>query len=45
MWDTVIEVQGTAAHLTHERPCTRCGHGPHRYLPCSDACDCAGEAA
>ena len=43
MWDTAIEVLGTSAHLTHERPCASCGHGPHRYLPCSDTCTCPGD--
>jgi hypothetical protein len=37
MWDTVEQ---TSRHLSHEMPCTACGHGPHTYLPCSDTCDC-----
>ena len=47
MWDTAIEVLPTpgSVHLSHERPCASCGHGPHRYLPCSDTCDCPGEPA
>lgn len=51
MWDTAIDtlagtVAGTAfghdtvVHLTHDLPCPRCGHAPHRYLSCSDTCDC-----
>ena len=38
MWDTVEQ---TNRHLSHEMPCTACGHAPHTYLPCSDTCDCA----
>lgn len=38
MWDTVDDDSGT--HLSHDRPCDGCGHGPHTYLPCSDACEC-----
>jgi hypothetical protein len=38
MWDTVIEI---STHLSHDLPCTRCGHGGHRYLPC-DHCACDG---
>ena len=30
----------TEQHLSHDLPCTACGHAPHRYLPCSDSCDC-----
>lgn len=37
MWDTVIS---TTEHLSHDRPCSECGHGQHTYLPCSDACHC-----
>ena len=39
MWDTVVE---TATHLSHEMPCPTCGHGTHRFLACSDRCDCSG---
>jgi hypothetical protein len=39
MWDTVIE---STTHLSHEMPCPRCHHSVHRYLPCSDQCDCRG---
>ena len=38
MWDTVIEQK--TRHLSHEMPCTACGHAPHSFLPCSDTCDC-----
>lgn len=38
MWDTAVEI---STHLTHDRPCPRCGHGEHRFLPC-DHCACAG---
>jgi hypothetical protein len=38
MWDTVTERAGH--HLSHEMPCTACGHAPHTFLPCSDTCDC-----
>jgi hypothetical protein len=37
MWDTV-DTSGT--HLSHDMPCTGCGHAGHSYLPCSDACSC-----
>ena len=38
MWDTL----GTAAAfpLSHDMPCPYCGHGGHRYLPCSETCHC-----
>ena len=39
MWDTVDE---SVTHLSHEMPCPRCGHEVHRFLPCSEACECAG---
>lgn len=38
MWDTVIT---NDVHLSHDLPCTRCGHAAHTYLACSDSCDCA----
>lgn len=38
MWDTV---QTSTVHLSHDLPCTGCGHALHTYLPCSDTCDCA----
>ena len=38
MWDTVTDKR--VAHMTHERPCTACGHAQHTFLPCSDTCDC-----
>lgn len=37
MWDTA---ETTSTHLTHDMPCTTCGHAGHVYLPCSDTCDC-----
>jgi hypothetical protein len=37
MWDTV---QQSSRHLSHEMPCTECGHAPHTFLPCSETCDC-----
>lgn len=44
MWDTVADIPVSAghraAHLSHEMPCTACGHAPHTYLPCSDTCEC-----
>ncbi|WP_204163851.1 hypothetical protein [Nocardioides solisilvae] len=38
MWDTV-DTSGSS-HLSHDMPCTTCGHAGHVYLPCSDSCDC-----
>jgi hypothetical protein len=38
MWDTV---ETSTVHLSHDLPCTGCGHARHTYLPCSDVCDCA----
>ena len=26
--------------LSHDRPCSACGHAAHTYLPCSDTCGC-----
>ncbi len=47
MWDTAIETLhdtraglGATSYLTHDRPCSGCGHPEHRYLSCSDTCDC-----
>ena len=37
MWDTV---QINEHHLSHDLPCSRCGHAVHTYLACSDSCDC-----
>ena len=37
MWDTV---QVSNSQLSHDLPCLRCGHAPHRFLACSDGCDC-----
>ncbi len=39
MWDTVVE---NTTHLSHEMPCQSCGHATHRFLACSDHCDCGG---
>ena len=42
MWDTVETNTGSGSvHLSHDLPCTGCGHAVHTYLPCSDTCDCA----
>jgi hypothetical protein len=41
MFDTV---ETTTVHLSHDLPCTRCGHAAHRYLACSDTCDCVPAA-
>ena len=42
MWDTVETNTGQGSvHLSHDLPCTSCGHGAHTYLPCSDTCACA----
>ena len=43
MWDTVIHTPGeytATEHLTHDLPCTSCGHAVHTYLPCGDGCAC-----
>ena len=37
MWDTV---ESNSQHLSHDMPCTACGHAQHSYLPCSDSCEC-----
>jgi hypothetical protein len=37
MWDTL---DTNAVHLSHDMPCPQCGHPPHLYLACGDACDC-----
>ena len=39
MWDTAWDASREATHLSHDRPCTRCRHAGHHYLPC-DRCDC-----
>lgn len=42
MWDTVETNTGSGSvHLSHDLPCSDCGHAGHTYLPCSDTCDCA----
>ena len=41
MWDTV-DTSGT--HLSHDMPCTDCGHAAHTYLACSATCDCVPTA-
>ncbi len=38
MWDTV---QGNSHLLSHDMPCSHCGHAMHSFLACSDTCDCA----
>jgi hypothetical protein len=42
MWDTACDGV-SATHLSHDRPCPRCAHAGHDYLPC-DRCDCRGRA-
>lgn len=37
MWDTTEE---QTTHMSHDLPCSRCGHAAHTFLSCSDACDC-----
>jgi hypothetical protein len=37
MWDTV---QINDSHLSHDLPCSGCGHAVHTYLACSDSCAC-----
>jgi hypothetical protein len=37
MWDTTEE---SATHMSHDLPCSRCGHAAHTFLSCSDTCDC-----
>lgn len=39
MWDTAEAPRG---HLSHDLPCVYCGHGPHHFLPCDEACECPG---
>ena len=31
-------------HISHDRPCSHCGHAQHTYLACSDSCDCTPHA-
>lgn len=44
MWDTVEPSQPGAEHLTHDLPCSGCGHAAHSYLACSDTCSCEPSA-
>jgi hypothetical protein len=37
MWDTVSD---NDQHLSHDLPCTRCGHAMHTFLVCDEQCDC-----
>jgi len=37
MWDTV---QTSDSHLSHDLPCTGCGHAVHTFLACSETCAC-----
>ena len=37
-----METIGQREHLSRDLPCLECGHGAHRYLPCSDTCTCHG---
>lgn len=38
---TLTSSATTVAHLSHDRPCPWCGHGPHTFLACSDTCSCS----
>lgn len=38
MWDTADE--RTGHRLSHDMPCTKCGHAMHTFLACSEVCDC-----
>ena len=48
MWDTVQDSwssdhagsAGEDVHLSHDRPCVRCGHAMHTFLACDRACGC-----
>ena len=47
MWDTVQDSwSATSAgssggtHLSHDRPCVRCGPAMHTFLACDQACGC-----
>jgi hypothetical protein len=45
MWDTVQDLWGQGAagadqHLSHDRPCPRCGHAMHTFLACDASCGC-----
>lgn len=44
MWDTVQEPPHHE-HLSHDRPCQRCGHAMHVYLACDAGCACTPVAA
>jgi hypothetical protein len=37
MWDTAAD---TITRISHDPPCSRCGHATHVYLACSDTCAC-----
>ena len=46
MWNTTETSQtATPRCLSHDRPCSSCGHAMHSYLPCSDTCACTPQAA
>ncbi|WP_426241890.1 hypothetical protein [Nocardioides sp. LHG3406-4] len=52
MWETAetstetrTEAASAARHLSHDRPCSACGHAMHFYLPCSDSCACTPQLA
>jgi hypothetical protein len=38
MWDSVTD---NDQHLSHDLPCSRCGHAMHTFLACDEHCDCA----
>ena len=42
MWETACS-DDTETNLTHEMPCPRCGHPPHRFLACGGDCECEPE--
>ncbi len=47
MWDTVQDDQPGQhgrTHLSHDRPCQRCGHAMHVFLACDDGCECQPSA-
>lgn len=45
MWDTVHDSSSGEGHLSHDRPCVRCGHAMHTFLACDEACGCEPVAA
>lgn len=35
-----MEPEDRRLGLSHDMPCTWCGHTAHHFLPCGDDCDC-----